>query len=552
MNIEKLRAVWDEHARVLHAYLLKLTRSESDARDYLQDIFHRLAREPDLIDRLNGETRPYLVRFARNLVVDQARRNTVRDRILGGIEIERRGEFAPAEDPDTATVRAALLHALAHLPEDQRAVVHARLWKRRTLEEISREAGISINTAASRYRYGIDKMRGELRELYEDLATRPSSKTKTNMKSPDKKTAQEIAPEPPIIQPLEQRRVPSATGAFALPVLPVPDEAGDHEVAVDEVNADVSLDEPLPPGDIDLTCTDFLANFDAFAGGIDGGEVDPNVILGDIFADGEPLPIDGIGDGEPLQLDGIGDGEPLPIDGIGDGTEGDGEAADPGDGNLEDPNVIYYSTGGVEAESGPPADGGGVESQSGAPVEAEPVAFTPDIAAQSGAPITGVDPHAVEHDLAVALDGAQGQPFVADFSSHETHATPEPIHLPEIHDAAPSVAAEAHEFAAIGSAHHDATAPDVHDDPVETSDHGTAMVDQWVPLHDESANADHSPDASTIALRDTQADDDAHTDHDAPSIADVAAGGSLRHIAATSALAGTVLFGRENGVRRKS
>ena len=55
MHLEKLRQTWDDHARAVYAFLLKLTRSEADARDFLQDVFHRLARQPDLLDGLSGE-----------------------------------------------------------------------------------------------------------------------------------------------------------------------------------------------------------------------------------------------------------------------------------------------------------------------------------------------------------------------------------------------------------------------------------------------------------------------------------------------------------------
>jgi RNA polymerase sigma-70 factor (ECF subfamily) len=58
---------------------------------------------------------------------------------------------------------------LTSLPEEQRAVVFLKLWQDFTFEEIAQTLAISPNTAASRYRYGIDKLRGELRLIYEQL-----------------------------------------------------------------------------------------------------------------------------------------------------------------------------------------------------------------------------------------------------------------------------------------------------------------------------------------------------------------------------------------------
>ena len=65
--------------------------------------------------------------------------------------------------------RAALTEALAELPAEQRAVVHLKLWEQMTFAEIADALDIPANTAASRYRYGLDKLQALLRPLYEEL-----------------------------------------------------------------------------------------------------------------------------------------------------------------------------------------------------------------------------------------------------------------------------------------------------------------------------------------------------------------------------------------------
>ncbi len=176
MNLDQLRALWDGHSRVVYAYLLRLTRNEADAADFLQELFCRLARQPELVARLStGEARGYLLRLAHNSVVDQVRRSKTRERVFEKISVACAGDVATNEGPDEALLRRELLAALDELPEEQRVIVHGRLWKMRTLDDLSRELGISINTAASRYRYGVDKMRARLRSLYEDFAPRAST-----------------------------------------------------------------------------------------------------------------------------------------------------------------------------------------------------------------------------------------------------------------------------------------------------------------------------------------------------------------------------------------
>jgi len=48
-------------------------------------------------------------------------------------------------------------------------VLHLKLWEGLTFEVIAETLGIPPNTAASRYRYGIDKLQSRLRPLYEEL-----------------------------------------------------------------------------------------------------------------------------------------------------------------------------------------------------------------------------------------------------------------------------------------------------------------------------------------------------------------------------------------------
>ena len=57
----------------------------------------------------------------------------------------------------------------AHVVKEQRAVAHLKLWGGLTFEEIAAALEIPPNTAASRYRYALDKMRGRLRPLYEEM-----------------------------------------------------------------------------------------------------------------------------------------------------------------------------------------------------------------------------------------------------------------------------------------------------------------------------------------------------------------------------------------------
>jgi RNA polymerase sigma-70 factor (ECF subfamily) len=106
--------------------------------------------------------------MAHNLWVDQVRRRTARERVRAELADQPERVFAPTDDPDAEAFRCELSAALAELPAEQRAVVHLKLWEDLTFEAIAQTLDIPLNTAASRYRYGIDKLRARLRPLYEE------------------------------------------------------------------------------------------------------------------------------------------------------------------------------------------------------------------------------------------------------------------------------------------------------------------------------------------------------------------------------------------------
>jgi RNA polymerase sigma-70 factor (ECF subfamily) len=165
LGIERL---YDGHAQSLFAFLLNFTRDEADTRDLLQEIFVKLAREPELLVGARDE-RAFLIRLAHNAAIDLIRRRGTRQRTKENFAAERISFFAPANDPDEKIFRRELAEALGGLPEDQRAVVHLKLWEGLTFEQIAAALDISPNTAASRYRYGLDKLRDRLRPLYEEI-----------------------------------------------------------------------------------------------------------------------------------------------------------------------------------------------------------------------------------------------------------------------------------------------------------------------------------------------------------------------------------------------
>jgi RNA polymerase sigma-70 factor, ECF subfamily len=167
-RVTEIERLYDEHAQVLFAFLLNFTRDEADTRDLLQEIFIKLARDEKLLSGIREE-RAFLIRLAHNAAIDLMRRRGTRDKTKENFAAENISPFAPTSDPDEKLFREELSVALGELPEEQRAVVHLKLWEGLTFEEIAAALELSPNTAASRYRYGLDKLRDRLRPLYEEM-----------------------------------------------------------------------------------------------------------------------------------------------------------------------------------------------------------------------------------------------------------------------------------------------------------------------------------------------------------------------------------------------
>src|SRR5262245_15780428 len=163
-----LAKIYDQHAQAVFGYLLNLTRHEADTRDLLQDLFVKLARQPSLLNGVS-QVRPFLLRLAHNAAIDLLRRAATRRRHQDRLEAAPPRLFESGPDPDECGFRQGLEEALGDLPADQRAVVYLKLWENQTFEAIAQTLDIPLNTAASRFRYGLDKLRRRLRPLYDEI-----------------------------------------------------------------------------------------------------------------------------------------------------------------------------------------------------------------------------------------------------------------------------------------------------------------------------------------------------------------------------------------------
>ncbi len=164
--------IWlEEHAPHLFLFARNQTRTYEDAQDVLQDAIVKLVGKIDAGEFVGGQEawQPYLYTTIRRLSIDLSRKDDRRrkreDNVGADTESLGNNVFHPWFDrdgPDEET-QALLEPAIKELPKKFSEVILMKIWGERTFAEIGEALEISQNTAASRYRYGLEALKRELR-----------------------------------------------------------------------------------------------------------------------------------------------------------------------------------------------------------------------------------------------------------------------------------------------------------------------------------------------------------------------------------------------------
>jgi RNA polymerase sigma-70 factor (ECF subfamily) len=152
--------VWlDQHGAALVLFARQWVRRRADAEDIVQEAFVRFWRLRQRVTEPLG----YLYACVKHCALDWQR----------GRRRQARREEATAR-PEAETLfdsfleqreRVAVIEAiLTRLPDEQREVLVMKVWGGLSFSEIAAALDISPNTAASRYRYALAKLREQLAE----------------------------------------------------------------------------------------------------------------------------------------------------------------------------------------------------------------------------------------------------------------------------------------------------------------------------------------------------------------------------------------------------
>jgi RNA polymerase sigma-70 factor, ECF subfamily len=152
MELDWCHQLYERKAAELILYGRALGLSHGEAEDVLQETFMALMQLP----QLPLQPEHYCLRSFRNRALNH--RRSLWRRLRREWESLRWFEKSPGEHP----AERAAMRCLAGLPAKQREAIVLKIWHGCTFEEIGGLMAVSPNTAAGRYRYGLQKIKLQL------------------------------------------------------------------------------------------------------------------------------------------------------------------------------------------------------------------------------------------------------------------------------------------------------------------------------------------------------------------------------------------------------
>lgn len=166
-DMRAFESLYARHRGALYRYLMRQARDGEIANDLFQEVWSRV-----IVNRVRYEPRAkfrtFLFTLAHNCFIDHCRRMKARP---AGMVVEDAdaADLLPADAelrPDAALERDEASQryraALASLPAEQRDVYLLHEESELSLEEIARVTGVGAETAKSRLRYAVGKLKAAM------------------------------------------------------------------------------------------------------------------------------------------------------------------------------------------------------------------------------------------------------------------------------------------------------------------------------------------------------------------------------------------------------
>jgi RNA polymerase sigma factor (sigma-70 family) len=181
-NEESLSVLLQRHKRKIFSSIIVVVKDQALAEDVFQDTFFKVIQTLKRGQYSEeGKFLPWVIRIARNLIIDHFRR--VKKMPPMPVYVNEEGEeisvfnSLSSEDSESRTeeylkLKKSIRNLISELPEDQREVVLMRMYYDMSFKEIADFTNVSINTALGRMRYALFNLKKMIEEKKLDLAFR--------------------------------------------------------------------------------------------------------------------------------------------------------------------------------------------------------------------------------------------------------------------------------------------------------------------------------------------------------------------------------------------
>lgn len=168
-----LATLYDKYANAVMGLAFKVVRDRTIAEEIVQETFYRVWDRSLSFHEHKGSFTSWLFRIARNLAIDNLRRQKIRPQAVGS---DQEQEYIERTTTSTANVAEAawisikqekVQTAVTQLPDDQRQVIELAYFNGMTRREIATETGVALGTIHTRARLALQKLQQALQGLDE-------------------------------------------------------------------------------------------------------------------------------------------------------------------------------------------------------------------------------------------------------------------------------------------------------------------------------------------------------------------------------------------------
>lgn len=173
-NEESLSVLLNRHKRKIFSSIIVVVKNKALAEDIFQDTFFKVIQTLKRGQyNEEGKFLPWVIRIARNLIIDHFRR--IKKMPPVPVYINEEGEEVSvfntlasddegADINETQKFKKSIRSIINELPTDQREVVIMRTYYDMSFKEIADFTNVSINTALGRMRYGLLNLKKMIEE----------------------------------------------------------------------------------------------------------------------------------------------------------------------------------------------------------------------------------------------------------------------------------------------------------------------------------------------------------------------------------------------------